>query len=477
MEVPDTVREVFLEIFNHEVVDYIVQETNRYAHIVMGDARYEKWETVKREDIYAYFGIMVMMGLVDLPCLHDYWKRDPLFFCPAIAERMARDRFLDIHKYLHFVDNEILVHPGEPHYDRLCKVRPILEMIEERFVLTYQPHQECAIDEAMVPYKGRSSLKQYMPKKPVRRGLKVWMRSDSTSGYISQFQVYVGKEVSSETGLGARVIKDLTTTLHQKHHIVFCDNFFTSIKLFHELYQDGIYACGTIRADRKGFPADLKEHAKRGFRERGESETRHCTVNKNLTVSVWQDSKTVTACSTYCQSVPLDEVQRKQKDGSRKTFPCPHTITTYNKYMGGVDRNDQLREYYHVRLKSRKYYKYLFWMMFDVSITNAFIIAKANPSLSRDTKSVKAFRTSLAHQLLDGYCSRKRKGRRPSVNTKKYRNEHYPFRGDGKQHRCYYCSLQGVRRETTWYCSDCDLYLCHKGLDTDCFLQYHLQHL
>ena len=29
-----------------------------------------------------------------------------------------------------------------------------------------------------------------------------------------------------------RVIKDLTTTLHQKHHIVFCDNFFTSIKLF-----------------------------------------------------------------------------------------------------------------------------------------------------------------------------------------------------------------------------------------------------
>ena len=39
-------------------------------------------------------------------------------------------------------------------------------------------------------------------------------------------------------------------------------------------------------------------------------------------------------------------------------------------------------------------------MMFDVSITNAFVIAKANPSLSRDTKSVKAFRTSLAQQLL-----------------------------------------------------------------------------
>ena len=225
--------------------------------------------------------------------------------------------------------------------------------------------------------------------------------------------------------------------------------------------------CGTIRAGRKDFLADLKEHANKGFREIGESETRHCTVNKNLTLSV-------TACSTYCQSVPLDEVQSKQKDGSWKTFPCPHSITTYNKYMGGVDRNNQLREYYHVRLKSRKYYKYLFWMMFDVSITNAFIISKSNQSLSRDTKLVKAFRTSLAHQLLDGYCSRIRKG--SSVITKKYRNEHYPFRGNGKQHRCYYCSLQGVRKET-WYCSDCDLYLCHKGLDTYCFLQYHLQHM
>ena len=165
MVVPDMVREVFMEIFNHEIVDYIVKETNRYARSVMGEVRYEKWETVKREDLYAYFGIMVMMGLVDLPCLQDYWKRDPLIYCPSIAERMARDRFLDIQKYLHFVDNDTLVRPGEPHYDRLCKVRPILEMIEERFVLTYQPHQECAIDEAMVPYKGRSSLKQYMPKK------------------------------------------------------------------------------------------------------------------------------------------------------------------------------------------------------------------------------------------------------------------------------------------------------------------------
>lgn len=92
--------------------------------------------------------------------------------------------------------------------------------------------------------------------------------------------------------------------------------------------------------------------------------------------------------------------------------------------MGGVDRNDQLREYYHVRLKSRKYYKYLFWMVFDIAVTNTYILSKTNPVLNNETKSMKAFRTALAQQLLVGYCTRKRKGRKPTVNSlKKYKGD------------------------------------------------------
>ena len=106
----------------------------------------------------------------------------------------------------------------------------------------------------------------------------------------------------------------------------------------------------------------------------------------------------------------------KTENGRRNTYPCPHSITTNNKYMGGVDRNDQMREYYHVRLK---YYKYLFWMSFDVSITNAFVLAKTNPVMHNETKSMKAFRTALAQQLLEWYCSRKRKGRKPTQNSTK----------------------------------------------------------
>ena len=70
--------------------------------------------------------------------------------------------------------------------------------------------------------------------------------------------------------------------------------------------------------------------------------------------------------------------------------------------MGGVDHNDQLRQYYHVRLKCRKYYKYIFWFLFDVTVSNAFIISKTNPEMAAITRSVKAFRTHLAKEMLSG---------------------------------------------------------------------------
>ena len=41
--------------------------------------------------------------------------------------------------------------------------------------------------------EGRSAMKQYLPKKPVRRGFKVWVVADSSNGYFLDIDVYVGK--------------------------------------------------------------------------------------------------------------------------------------------------------------------------------------------------------------------------------------------------------------------------------------------
>ena len=161
-----------------------------------------------------------LMG-IKLPCIEDYWRRDPSLDYSPIADRITRDRFHDVNRYLHFVNNDTLVPRGSPGYDKLGKVHPIVDHLSAKFAELYNPNHETAVDEAMIKFQGRSSLKQYMPMKPVKRGIKVWVLADSHNGYFSKFEVYTGKTASPEKCLGSRVVKSLTEPLKHKFHHVF----------------------------------------------------------------------------------------------------------------------------------------------------------------------------------------------------------------------------------------------------------------
>ena len=71
-----------------------------------------------------------------------------------------------------------------------------------------------------------------------------------------------------------------------------------------------------------------------------------------VTASSWMDNKTVTVMSTTSQPSATGFVFRRQRDGTRIQVPCPEPIITYNRFMGGVDRGDQLRGYFGCRTKS-----------------------------------------------------------------------------------------------------------------------------
>ena len=257
--VPESPLDVFELFFPDDLVDFIVEESNRYAREAMGDEKYTKWVKVTAADIKAFLGFSILMGIVELPSLDDYWKRDPLLHYAPIADRISRDRFRDLSRYLHFADNATLSPRGSPGYDRLGKVRPIIDYFTSKFAELYNPHKEVAVDEAMIKFQGRSSLKQFMPMKPIKRGIKVWVLGDSCNGYFSKFEIYTGKGAVAEKGQGARVVKSLTSQLKGKNHHVFFDNFFTGYDLLAGLVEDGIYSCGTARKDRRGFPEQLKE--------------------------------------------------------------------------------------------------------------------------------------------------------------------------------------------------------------------------
>ena len=48
-------------------------------------------------------------------------------------------------------------------------IRPIITYLQDKFAQLYLPHREVSVDEAMIKFQGRSSLKQYMPQKTYKK--------------------------------------------------------------------------------------------------------------------------------------------------------------------------------------------------------------------------------------------------------------------------------------------------------------------
>ena len=181
---PPTVLGIFKLFFTTTLMATVVEQTNVYARQVLGDAAEGKWTDVTDADIWAFLGFALLMGINRLPQTHLYWNKDPVFHYLPIAERIPRDRFMAIWRFLHFTDitaqpqsSASSVSAPSPDstrpVDRLWKVRPVISAVVAACRANYRPHREQAIDEAMVAFKGRSSMQQYLPMKPVKRGFKV----------------------------------------------------------------------------------------------------------------------------------------------------------------------------------------------------------------------------------------------------------------------------------------------------------------
>ena len=176
----------------------------------------------------------------------------------------------------------------------------------------------------------------------------------------------------------------------------------------------------------------------------------------------------------YSNSQPsgVGTVERRQLDRTLASVPCPESIISYNKYMAGVDLGDQSRGYYSCRTKSRKFYKYIFWFLLDVTVTNAYILQKHYVPTT-NPRSLKEFRIALGKELIDEYCTRRRRGR-SGGGIRPLTLRHYPIKirntdGDIKRGRCsYHLNTTYTRKDNSWFCCECEVWLCHNG-ENDCF--------
>ena len=357
-------------IFSVELIDLIVRETNRYARqkLAGNNTRLAKWHDVTRQELKAYFGICLVMGINNLPRLAMYWSSDPLIGNTGIQNIMTKNRFEELSQYLHFSNSETEPQRGEENFDRLYKVRSLLSGVLENSQNACKPSKNLSIDEGMIAFKGRLSFQQYMPAKPTKYGIKVWMAADSQNGYVNNFSVYLGKEanVPRANGLGYDVVMKMASPFLKTHRHIFFDNFFTSTKLMEDLLAQDTYACGTVRSNRKDLPPCAKDKLRQGEKV--------CAQRGKLIFTKWHDKRDISFLSTNVLPSEPSRLVPRIKNGRDIQIEKPRVADVYTADMGGVDRADQLRAFYFAGYSSRKWYRYIFWFLFNLSVCNSFIL-------------------------------------------------------------------------------------------------------
>ncbi|XP_040068418.1 piggyBac transposable element-derived protein 3-like [Ixodes scapularis] len=249
---------------------------------------------------------------------------------------MPRDIWLNIKNNLHLNDNDLL--PQNNGKDKPFKIRPFIDILLPKFQ-GLPKTQKLVIDEQMFPFKGRSSLKQYLSSKPHKYGYKIFVLCD----------------------------------IHGMTYLLFFDNWFTSVKLLVELHHRGISAMGTIRANRT-LGCRLPSNSEMKKNGTGSHEERQATFQDvDVRVVKWYDSRGVTIVSMFGSAEPLGYCKRY--DRKRKEtcdVPQPAAVKTYNSFMGGVDLLDGLMAYYSIFLKLKKFYLQFFFHFVDMALVSSW---------------------------------------------------------------------------------------------------------
>jgi hypothetical protein len=215
--------EFFRCIISESFITGLADETNRYARQQASASAFA--ETTPSE-ISAFLAVNIAMGIAPLPEWHMYWSDE--WKNPFISAIMSRNRFGDLLRFFHISNNAASSSSADP----LHKIRPLLREINRNSPAFYHSSQHLAVDEAMIAFKGRNVMKQFMKGKPTRWGFRGWLLADCEHPYALAVDIYTGKcfHPRSEP-LAKSVVSSLTKDIEYQRKVLCMDNFFSGKRI------------------------------------------------------------------------------------------------------------------------------------------------------------------------------------------------------------------------------------------------------
>jgi len=149
------------------------------------------------------------MGIVKMLSYRMFWNNQTSF--SIVSDVMARNRFDNIRSYFHVNDNTKILPREHNQHDKLFKIKPFLNAIRDNMKKVHV-NEFIAVDEIIIPFKGRSIMKQYNKNKPHKWGIKMFALA-SSNGLVHDFEIYVGKGTLPPSNHGLGISGDVVMRL------------------------------------------------------------------------------------------------------------------------------------------------------------------------------------------------------------------------------------------------------------------------
>ena len=119
-------------------------------------------DTEHKNEMEQFLDIHIMAGIANMPSYRMYWAGTRL---EPIADVMSRNWFDTARNYFHTNDNSTMKDRDDPEYEKLFTERRFVDSMKSSFQET-EVEEYNSVEERIIPFKGRSSLQQYVRNKP-----------------------------------------------------------------------------------------------------------------------------------------------------------------------------------------------------------------------------------------------------------------------------------------------------------------------
>lgn len=365
-----TPEDCFSLYFDDNIIDLLTQYTNIKINYIRN--KYARERDAKQTDameMRGYIGILLMAGVMKMGRLNtnqifDHVKHTGI---DAIYLTMSEQRFKFLTRSLRFDD--IGDRQVRANVDKLAPIREFVDLFLGNFQKYFVPSAEMTLDEQLLAFRGRCSFRQYIPSKPAKYGIKVFALVDVHYPYTFNLEIYAGLQPEGPFRLSNErhdVVMRMSRPVLGKNMNITMDNWFSSLQVAKDLFDNGTTMVATVRKDKREVPREFRVakgnplfSSKFGFHQ-------PCT----LVSYVAKSNKVVILMSTMHNDATIDALTSDRRK--------PEIITYYNRTKNGIDLVDKMCSLYDVSRNSRRWPLTVFFDLLNLSALNALCIYSAN---------------------------------------------------------------------------------------------------